>query len=330
MSCLSDARIAAAASGDDVAASEHAAACIRCRRLIAEAEATRAQLKLVRVMELAVARRASLRAELLARRDAASARRARRPWAAALAIVAALAVGALVVIFASHAATQVALVPPVIEPVDTGAQAPALPPATTESVGLPPPPVADGLVTGAGRFERDGDAVQLTDGSITIDSQGRRATQVVLRRTRVTVDGARIKITASGGNIVQIVVFAGSVEVERDGHVQVIESGELWRPAPKQAAPVNAAAVRSPAVDAFHRGWTALQAKSYADAIAAFDEATDPAVAEDASFWAATAAARAGDSEEARRRLRIFVATYPESPHADSARAELSTPLPPH
>jgi TolA-binding protein len=73
-------------------------------------------------------------------------------------------------------------------------------------------------------------------------------------------------------------------------------------------------------VEAFRVGWEALREARYADAIAAFDRATDPAVAEDAAFWAAIAAARAGQPDDARKRLDLFLATFPDSPRAESAR----------
>ncbi|MDQ3335302.1 MAG: hypothetical protein M4D80_09070 [Myxococcota bacterium] len=73
-------------------------------------------------------------------------------------------------------------------------------------------------------------------------------------------------------------------------------------------------------VAAFRAGWEALREARYADAIAAFDRATDPAVAEDAVFWAAIAAQRAGHTDDARKRLDLFLATFPESPRAESAR----------
>ena len=73
-------------------------------------------------------------------------------------------------------------------------------------------------------------------------------------------------------------------------------------------------------VMAFRAGWEALREARYADAIAAFDRATDPAVAEDAAFWAAIAAQRAGQADDARKRLDLFLATFPDSPRADSAR----------
>ena len=74
---------------------------------------------------------------------------------------------------------------------------------------------------------------------------------------------------------------------------------------------------------AFREGWEALRAGRYAEAIAAFDRATDPAVAEDAAFWAAIAAQRAGNIAGARKRLADFLARFPDSPRADRAREVL-------
>jgi hypothetical protein len=78
--------------------------------------------------------------------------------------------------------------------------------------------------------------------------------------------------------------------------------------------------VEETGVAAFRRGWEALRAQQYAGAIAAFDRATDPAVAEDAAFWSAIAAQRSGDLDDARKRLDSFLSRFPSSPRADDAR----------
>ena len=78
-------------------------------------------------------------------------------------------------------------------------------------------------------------------------------------------------------------------------------------------------ALESP-VAAFRIGWEALRAQRHDDAIAAFDRATDPAVAEDAAFWAAIAAQRAGYIDDARKRLDAFLTRFPDSPRAGDAR----------
>lgn len=90
----------------------------------------------------------------------------------------------------------------------------------------------------------------------------------------------------------------------------------------KQAAAIDRDTVdiaETPVV-AFRRGWEALRAQRYADAIAAFDKATDPVVAEDAAFWSAIAAQRGGDLDDARKRFDSFLSRFPASPRADAAR----------
>jgi hypothetical protein len=71
---------------------------------------------------------------------------------------------------------------------------------------------------------------------------------------------------------------------------------------------------------AFREGWTLLRASKHRDAIAAFDRATDPVVAEDAVFWAAVAAERASDRADAARRYADFVTRFPASPRIEAAR----------
>jgi hypothetical protein len=78
--------------------------------------------------------------------------------------------------------------------------------------------------------------------------------------------------------------------------------------------------VESSPLAAFRLGWEALRTKRYDEAIAAFDLATDPAVAEDAAFWAAIAAQRAGYNDDARKRLDGFLSLFPESPLVERAR----------
>lgn len=90
--------------------------------------------------------------------------------------------------------------------------------------------------------------------------------------------------------------FAGSQE--RAG------SGDLAREQMTLEPPVVA-------TPPFELGWTALREARYADAIAAFDRATDPAVAEDAAYWAAIATARSGDRAGAKQRLLDFLAKFP-------------------
>lgn len=80
---------------------------------------------------------------------------------------------------------------------------------------------------------------------------------------------------------------------------------------------------RDAALAAFRTGWRALRDKRTADAIAAFDRATDPIVAEDAAYWAAIASERAGDLTDAERRYAEFLARFAMSPRVTEIGAAL-------
>jgi TolA-binding protein len=114
-------------------------------------------------------------------------------------------------------------------------------------------------------------------------------------------------------------VFAGSVEVVRAGTRQIVETGEIWvRP---DAPPAEAEAA---SLHAFAQGWIALRELRDRDAVAAFDRAVDPVVAEDAAYWAAVASERSGDRNAAARRLHAFLARFPASVRAGDARRALA------
>jgi TolA-binding protein len=198
----------------------------------------------------------------------------------------------------------------------------------------PRPAEGAAIESRSARLEQDGDAVRIADGAVTIDARGRRPTEVRVGAARVTVADAQVRVVARASQLLQVKVLAGSVEVAVARRVWVVDVGELWRapapapappPAPAPASRPADAPERSAAVDAFRIGWEALHAGRHADAIAAFDRATDPRVREDASYWAAVAAARAGDEQDARRRLRAFLAAFPSSPRAAEARAALES-----
>jgi TolA-binding protein len=158
------------------------------------------------------------------------------------------------------------------------------------------------------------DRVQLDDGAVTIDARGTRPVEIATPGARVRIGDAKVSVLARQGVIETVTVIAGTVEVTSRGQRQVIETGTIW----ERDHAVDAA------FEAFREGWTALRASKYADAIAAFDRASDPAVAEDAQYWAAVASEREGGKAEARRRFGEFVKRFPTSPRADAARAALA------
>ncbi|MFT3693342.1 MAG: hypothetical protein QM831_09400 [Kofleriaceae bacterium] len=161
-------------------------------------------------------------------------------------------------------------------------------------------------------YTRLGNGVVLRDGIILVDARDRAPVAVAVGDTKLRVHNAHVEIKAAHGVIVSAHSFAGSVERTSPESKAVIQSGEEWAPTPREAA-----------LAAFRIGWRALHEGRNADALAAFERASDPVVSEESSFWAAVAAQRAGDLGEAKQRFRAFLDAYPHSTRADAARAGL-------
>jgi hypothetical protein len=157
------------------------------------------------------------------------------------------------------------------------------------------------------------DTVAVREGVLSVDATDRAPVSITTRDTTVDIAQARAEVVARGGVIISTRVFAGSVEITSGGVHQVIAAGAVWTPPPGPAT----------SLAAFRAGWEALHAGHDSDAIAAFDRATDPVVAEDAAFWAAIATLRTGDRDAARTRLHAFLSHFPHSPRAADARAAL-------
>jgi len=355
-------------------------------------------------VRLPASRRAAMRAELLAASDAAPAVAASRgPRSVGVIVAAALAAAAVAIVIARRAAPPRSASAPVAvasgsavprgesasPPRGESASAPVAAVTASGSAGSgservagpgsrvaptdPRAPAEVAAASDARGFDRNGDVVRVDDGAVVLDARGRQPAQLVAGASRVAVADSRVQVTVRHGQLVQVQVFAGTVEVTVAGRVHSVTVGDVWEPpppppppatlpsrisrvpqmpgvspavpriataatwdAPASSAPGNATAPASapadapthlprptPALDAFRIGWQALRAGHYADAINAFDRATAPAVAEDACYWAAVAAARAGDQPAAQRRLRAFLEAYPTSPHAAEARAAL-------
>ena len=149
---------------------------------------------------------------------------------------------------------------------------------------------------------------------LDVDARGHSQIAVAIGGTTFTVRDAHVELVAANGVIVSAHSFAGSVERATADTRTVIADGDVWTP---PAGPATSLA-------AFRAGWQALHAGRTAAALASFDLATDPVVAEDAAFWAAVAAQRLDDRSGARRRFRAFLAAFPQSPRADSARRALA------
>jgi len=318
------------------------------------AQADRLPAPAVRLPVLTRERREAMAAELMAQSDripatiSIAAQLGARRRTAAL-VVAGLAAAATVVIVvalrggtasgtnevgvvAPRGSSSITAEPIAIQPSPPASVAPA---AAASDARAPDPaaPAARGTIprgadvraiaklAGSGDYARDAreatttrDVVRLRGGELTVDSTGSRPVEIVSGDTAIAVHKARVKVIARHGVVASVAVFAGSAEVTVDGHRVSVEAGTVWE---RDVA-------RDDALAAFRTGWTALRAGDHSAAIAAFDRATDPTVAEDATYWAAIASERAGDAEGALRRYRDLLARFPNTTRATEARAALA------
>jgi len=352
--CPSVEQLAAVAAGEQSQLLDHAEACVECAAMLGQQREIRMlgrqlevpRLSPLRRAKLALAydpvveiralaqqlerpqlddvRRARLAAETLAVADAAP---VRRPWLAlgvGLAAAAALAFAlwprtthGVAVTWPDHAWVA-AHTPVVVVPAARVVPVEAPPaPVVADHVSLPAPrvvvPQIPATISGDGDFSRDQDTVQLRDGTISIDSRDRTPVAVAIGDTTIQVVNAHVEIRAVHGLIVSAHAFAGSVERTSPESSALITAGEVWTPAPPEAS-----------LAAFRVGWQALHDNRNAEALAAFERASDPVIAEESSFWAAIAAQRAGDREGAVQRFKAFLDAYPRSTRADAARTALA------
>jgi TolA-binding protein len=79
----------------------------------------------------------------------------------------------------------------------------------------------------------------------------------------------------------------------------------------------------------FERGWRALQASAYGEAIEGFNAAMmlKGPLAQDARWWHAVALGRAGREAAMRRALRRFIGRYPTAARAAEAQVMLGWSL---
>jgi hypothetical protein len=319
VSCPAEARLAAAASGEDAGVLDHARECLVCRAALIEQRELLSAVRMLAKPALRPERRAALAAEVMAASDIEA---PRWPGARVMAIAAGLAAAAAIAMIVVATRAPVGTVPaaPDIATLDE----PAI--RSAGSVFLEPvaAPLRATVVSTGADFARalrgDDDVLVLRDGELSIDATDREPVTVVAGDTRVTIASSRAKVVARHGVIVTTHVFAGTAEVTANGRSRVIDAGDVWMREP-EASPTETPANDSLA--AFRQGWEALRAHDHPHAIAAFDRATDPVVAEDAAFWAAIATERAGDLDGAAARLRAFLERFPTSPRAETARAAL-------
>lgn len=349
MSCLEPEQIAAGVSGEDGDATAHALVCPACRARFDEQRALRRALGALSRPPLSSAARERVAAAVMSRAEALGS--ARRSWlrmagratlAAAALVLAVWAIGRLV--GGSPGAVPTGRV--ASAPLPPPAVAPSIAPSTGRSgvapgEGIAPPPTLDrepltaqlepaphapgtaaklsGTKARFGRATQSGrDVIELRDGALTVDARQTAPAEIRLGATAIHIADAKATVTARTGALARVAVFAGSVELSSGARSTIVNAGTVWE------APAEPASDPNSSLAAFREGWLALRQSRFADAIAAFDRASDPVVQEDAAYWAAVATSRAGDRDAARRRFADFLARFPESPRADAARRALA------
>lgn len=304
MSCPSEARLAAAVAGEDAAAASHADGCARCAAIVTDGQAIRAAL--ASLPSPSPRRRAAVLAEVLAEveRDAAATRRSapRGRWrvAAAAVAVATMVTGAAAGVGAvrQRVSARRSLAVEVLRPATTARPSQrvgAAPRPTGTPRAVAPVAVAEVVVAPAAPLPPPSAVAPIAEVAVAPVAPAPIAAAPAARgidahgRSR----GAPTVVRAAGASTVPDVAAAPL--------------------APPPPPPIGVAAFRA--------GWEALRAGQPLAARAHFDRAGDPAVAEDAAYWAAVASERAGERLEAAQRYRRFAQAFPASPRAADARA---------
>lgn len=308
MSCLDAARIAHAVTAelDD----PHLAECLDCRRRMELDRRTRQALRSMPAPRMTPAHRAEMAAELLARVQLAppAPRRGRVIIAAATALAASLAVALAWPRSVESTSAPLAMPSP---------ELPSLRSSSVAALEEPPLVAAPRLEASGGavlsrRAGADRDVLNLSDGVIELDTRTARNVDVRVGDAVIRVDDAAVKITARQRTIVSVQVIVGAARItSADQHV-TLQRDSLWMPGPS---------AKQQSMSTFKDAWVALRAGRNREAIELFDRVTDPVAIEEATYWAAVAAKRAGDAD-ASDRLARFLEKYPDSEYATRLRAE--------
>lgn len=153
------------------------------------------------------------------------------------------------------------------------------------------------------------DTISLVDGTLTLDTRASRLVDVHVGATRVRVANASVIVTARARRVISVQVV-GSARIDSPDQRVTLQRDSLWMPA------ASSAAQRSMAI---YRGSLARAAGGKnREAMNLFDRATDPVAREDAMYWGAIAAKRAG--------IDKFLAEFPHSEYVEQLDADDAAP----
>ena len=304
MRCLDAAQIArAVATGID---EPHLGQCLECRRHFEADRTARDAIRILPVPSLTAAHKRTLAAEILATAQLEPPRR-RHLLVSASALAAA---AAAIVLLLAHDEPVAAIQPD--SPAVAATEATTMFADAVAQVEAPPalasPLVATSRSTVLSHVVgRDRDVLKLFEGTLDLDTRSARQVDVRVGDAVIRVDNASVQIRARQQAIVSVKVIVGSARIDSGEQHVMLQRDSVWLPGPT-------AAQRS--LTAFRDGWLALRAGRNQQAIELFDRVTDPVAREEASYWAAVAAKRSGDSALAAERLARFLREFPSSQYA--------------
>lgn len=323
MRCLDDAAIARLASTGQ--ADPHAETCIACRNRIDRDRDIAASVAALPSASLSASRQRELGAEILSTAQFLRQPRARRlpTFAVASGLAVAAACGLLLVKQTPSEAPTVSVAvhddsdQTSIKTNIVSADDPAPP---DDSAPREAPPHID-VSAGAMLSHEVGDTqdtISLVDGTLTLDTRASRLVEVHVGTTSVRVANSSVIVTARARRVISVQVVVGSARIDSAAQRVTLQRDSLWMPS------VSDTAQHSMAI--YRQAWLALRSGKNREAMDLFDRVTDPVAREDATYWGAIAAKRAGDSDVARKRIERFLAEFPHSEYVEQLNADDSAP----
>ncbi len=305
MKCLDAAQIAQAVTAE--LADPHIAECLDCRRRLELDRQTRASLRMLPAPRMSPSHRREMAAELIARVQQVPAPASR--WRASVVIVATAALAAAIALIAAWpraiGATSATLA------IDAH-EAPTIRSSAVAWLEAPPLLAAPKLEASGGavlsrRSGTDRDVLSLVDGVIELDTRTARNVDVRVGDAVIRVDDAAVKIIARKRTIISVQVVVGAARITSADQQVTLQRDSLWMPGPS---------AKQQSMSTFKDAWIALRAGRNREAMELFDRVTDPVAIEEATYWAAVAAQRAGDLDDAKARFARFVQRFPGSEYA--------------
>ena len=311
MRCLDAAQIAQAVTAnlDD----PHLAECLDCRRRMDLDRETRDVLRRLPMPRMSASHRKEMAAELIARVQQLPVPVPR--WRTSVFVVAAAALAATIALIAAWPRTTGSTSATISLSSD---ESPSIRSSAVARLEAPPHLAAPKLEASGGavlsrRVGADRDVLSLVDGVIELDTRTARNVDVRVGDAVIRVDDAAVKIIARKRTIISVQVVVGAARITSADQQVTLQRDSLWMPGPS---------AKQQSMSTFRDAWIALRAGKNREAMEMFDRVTDPVAIEEATYWAAVAAKRAGDLDDASQRFARFLARFPGSDYAAQIQSE--------